>query len=131
MLEGRCCCGEIRYQTNGTPSSPTVCHCRTCRRASGAPCVAWFTVPSTSFQFIAGTPRRFRSSRHAVRTFCPACGTALTFQSERSPNEIDITTCSLQDPEAVAPKDQTWTASRVSWSATLHALPAHVHSRDE
>jgi hypothetical protein len=82
-MSGGCYCGYVRYATDGTPSDETSCHCSVCRRVSGAPFVAWFTVPVAALRFTAGEPVLFRSSEHGTRSFCPRCGTPLTFQSSR------------------------------------------------
>ena len=43
MLEGGCLCGAVRYRISGSPLSSVNCHCESCRRASGAPAVAWIS----------------------------------------------------------------------------------------
>ena len=48
MLTGHCCCGYVRYRIDGQPSKQTLCHCATCRRASGAPVVALLPPASSS-----------------------------------------------------------------------------------
>src|SRR5262245_43321451 len=128
MLQGQCFCGFVRYRTDGAPFDATNCHCSICRRTSGAPFVAWFSVPIEQFKFIAGEPARFASSAHVERTFCPRCGTPLTFHSQRTPNEIDITTCSLADPEQVPPRDHTRVSAKLSW-IKLDALPSYPEGR--
>jgi hypothetical protein len=130
MLKGHCSCGVIRYRIDALPTKETVCHCETCRRTSGAPMMAWFTVPSAHFQVVAGEIAHFRSSDHGERGFCARCGTALTFQSSRCPDEIDVTTCSLDDPEAVPPLDHTFTRSQLSWVRLGDGLPRHLAARD-
>jgi hypothetical protein len=129
MYEGGCFCGAVRYQSNGPVSAETNCHCKVCRRTSGAPFVAWFTVPTSSFHITLGAPASFQSSEHAVRTFCARCGTPLTFRSLTSPAEIDVTTCSLDEPERVPPKDHTWTKSKLPWVKLADDLPVHAQSR--
>jgi hypothetical protein len=131
MLEGGCFCGFVRYQADGPPSQGTNCHCSICRRTSGAPFVAWLTVPAAGFRFRSGRPTSFASSDHGTRTFCPRCGTPLTFQSTRFPQEIDVTTCSLDDPERHAPKDHTRTSSKLSWVELGTRLPAFAEARPE
>jgi len=111
MYEGGCFCGAVRYQASGTVWAQTNCHCEICRRTSGAPLVTWFTVQTANFRITSGTPASFESSEHAVRTFCSRCGMPLTFRSINSPAEIDVTVCSLDEPERVPPKDHTWTRS--------------------
>lgn len=129
MMEGGCFCGFVRYRCDGAPSHETICHCGICRRASGAPFVAWFTVPVSQCTFTAGAPSSFDSSEHGTRTFCPRCGTPLTFRSAHAPGEIDVTTCSLDDPESLPPKDHTHTATRLSWVALDDDLPEFAGRR--
>jgi hypothetical protein len=115
MLIGGCYCGAIRYQVDGTPFHESTCHCSICRRTTGAPIVTWFSVRPGEFRFVRGKPARFQSSEKGTRTFCPRCGTQLTFESSDFAEEIDVTTCSLDDPNLVPPRDNTWTSSRVRW----------------
>src|SRR4029077_6818580 len=105
MFKGGCFCGRIRYEAAGTPFEKTNCHCSICRRTSGAPFVTWFSVPKASFRLLVGEPTRFRSSARGTRSFCPSCGTPLICELDDFPEEIDVTICSLDNPEAVPPKD--------------------------
>lgn len=123
MLTGGCYCGAIRYQASGPTGSHSMCHCAQCRGTTGAPGVAWFTVPRASFSFLSGTPTRFRSSDHATRSFCPACGTQLTFADDAQPGEIDVTTCSLDQPSQLPPQKEIFIASKVEWMPVNPALP--------
>jgi hypothetical protein len=129
MLRGHCLCGAIRYEADAPPTNETVCHCSMCRRAAGAPVVGWFSVPPGAYRVVAGTPASYRSSSHVVRTFCGTCGTSLTYQSTRTPHEIDITTCSLDDPEEVPPRDHTHASAKLSWIKLADGLPAYAELR--
>jgi hypothetical protein len=129
MTDGRCFCGFIQYRADGAPFNQTNCHCSICRRLSGAPFVTWFTVPSASFQFLSGQPSSVHSSDHGTRTFCPRCGTPLTFRSSHAPDEIDITVGSLNDPDALPPRDHTWTSAKVSWVRLDERLPVFAQGR--
>ena len=131
MLKGHCQCGQLRYEADASVFHETACHCSVCRRTSGAPFVAWFSVPLASFRFTQGTPASFRSSDHGTRSFCPHCGTTLTFQSSRYPQEIDITTCSLDDPEQVPPKDHIYTSTQLQWVQLADGLPSFPGSRSD
>ena len=131
MREGGCLCGFVRYRAGGTPSHETWCHCSICRRASGAPCVAWFSVDAAEFAFTAGAPATYRSSKNGTRAFCPRCGTQLTFRFDDLPGEVDVTTASLDDPEALPPRDHTRTSSRLSWADPGAELPSFAESRSD
>jgi hypothetical protein len=98
MLQGGCFCGRIRYEVTGIPFHETNCHCSICRRTTGAPFVAWFSVRPSEFRWLSGRPSRFRSSAQATRSFCAHCGTQLTFEDLGYPDEIDVTTSSLNRP---------------------------------
>lgn len=129
MLKGGCYCGAVRYEAAASPQERTACHCTTCRVISGAPFVAWFSVPVGSFRLVAGEPARFRSSERATRTFCAACGTPLTFESTRHSDKIDVTACSLENPEEAPPVDHTYGRSQLSWVRLGDALPVHLEAR--
>jgi hypothetical protein len=64
-----------------------------------------------------------------MRSFCPQCGAQLTFEHEDFPEEIDVTTCSLDDPESLPPKDHTWTSRRLGWVELADRLPQHPEQR--
>jgi hypothetical protein len=131
MLTGGCFCGAIRYETTGTPFHRTSCHCSICRRTTGAPFVAWFSVPRSEFRLVQGMPTLFRSTPKGTRSFCPRCGTQLTFQHDDASGEIDVTTCSLDDPEQLPPEDHTRTSTKLAWIRLADGLPGHREARSD
>ena len=130
-LEGGCYCGKLRYEATGVPFHRTNCHCSMCRRTTGAPFVTWFSVKRSEFRMVAGEPTRFRSSRGGTRSFCSTCGTQLTFVSDDYPDDIDVTTCSLDDPETLPPHDHTRTSSRLRWISLADGLPEFLEARPD
>lgn len=126
---GGCLCGRIRYRATGKATNETHCHCETCRRASGAAFVSWATFRSNDLVFTEGNPARFDSSEIAFRQFCPNCGTQLTFQFHKSPQTIDVTLASLDDPGAITPVDHIWTKRQLSWIKLADGLPRFSESR--
>jgi len=129
VIQGGCFCRAIRYETDSIPFHETSCHCSVCRLTSGAPFVTWFSVPKSSFKFISGTPAQFRSTTKGSRTFCPQCGTSLTCELDDFPFEVDVTTCSLDNPDSLPPRDHTQTISKLPWIALADGLPAYRESR--
>jgi hypothetical protein len=128
ILEGGCLCGFIRYEAGGTPYDITHCHCLDCRRSSGAPFVTWATFRRESFRFTAGQPREVKGAGR-VRAFCPQCGTPLTFLSKTDADEIDVTVCSLDRPDALTPTDHTWIEDKLPWVRLADGLPAYIQRR--
>ncbi len=123
-MTGGCLCGHVRYCIDGPIQGETAhCHCRMCRRASGAVAVTWFTVKDTDHAITEGAPKTYRSSAHGARTFCPSCGTPLTFRTDHAPGYVDITVASLDDPENHPATLHIWTASRLPWLRLDEHLP--------
>ncbi|WBS01316.1 GFA family protein [Pseudoduganella sp. SL102] len=131
MHQGGCFCGAVRYLVTAEPFNSTLCHCTMCRRASGAPCVAWFSVPRAGLHFTAGSLAYYASSAGVQRGFCAGCGTQVTFEDARCPGELDVTTASLDDPELVPPGDHTYMQSHLRWLQLADTLPRYLRTRGE
>ena len=131
MLMGGCFCGRVRYEAAGIPFQETNCHCSICRRTTGAPFVTWFSVARSQFRIVSGEPTRFRSPAKGTRSFCSQCGTQLTFEHDDFSDEIDVTTCSLDAPDGLPPKDHTHMSSKVAWVKLADRLPEYRESRLE
>lgn len=122
---GGCHCGAVRYEVEGTPEHVSICHCSDCRKSAGAPFVSWAAFSSGEFRLTQGQPQSFNSSGTAFRYFCPNCGTGLYYVNEAIlPGLVDIQSCTLDDPEALAPMIHVQAAERVGWVAHLDELPS-------
>ncbi|HXC53614.1 MAG TPA: GFA family protein [Candidatus Limnocylindrales bacterium] len=122
-VEGGCLCGDVRYRIQGHPLSSGTCLCRTCRKASAAPVVPWLHVSTGSFSFTSGKPVEFHSSPNVTRTFCGRCGTPLTYVLASYVNALDVTTCSLDDPERFPPMAHSWMSHKLGWLQLADDLP--------
>lgn len=131
IVNGGCHCGDIRYTVEGHVHGSMVCHCETCRRVSGAPMVGWVTVDSAHMLVQQGVPMRYHSSDGRLRQFCGGCGTQLTWSNEATPEEIDVATATLDDPEAYPPTHHDWTSHGVSWAPPPKDIPAYPTSKRE
>jgi len=130
ILTGRCLCGAIQYRCGPVRYPATLCHCESCRRASGAHAVGWFTVGTGDVVFTGDSPREFASSAGVLRTFCGRCGTPLTYRTLQRPAEVDVTICSLEQPGRVTPSDHIWMQDAPGWDLAADALPRHLQGRD-
>jgi hypothetical protein len=124
-LQGGCLCGAIRYHVERTPSSISICHCRSCRLASGAPAVSWFVVARTQFKLLSGAMTIHRSSEPVQRGFCRKCGTQLTYTHESAPDTIELTTASLDEPGRLRPTKEIWLSEKLPWVAVNANLEHH------
>lgn len=125
---GGCLCGTVRYEAGGVPYNVTHCHCTDCRRSSGAAFVTWASFRTSKFHLTQGELRTLLWAGR-LRSFCGACGTPLTFMTTPQAEEIDVTVCSFDQPEKVAPKDHTWTEDRLPWIRLADGLPEYGQMR--
>lgn len=116
---GGCYCGNICYEFTGEPRLNANCHCNNCRKAIGAQAVAWTIVNKSSFKWTKGKPTRYKTDTEAHRTFCPDCGSSLTYEALKRKNEIDITTGSLDNPENFPPTGDAYTEYKLPWVKTV------------
>ena len=130
-IEGGCYCGAVRYELVGVPLASMVCHCQSCRRIAGAPVVAWITVAKDDFRLTRGQVSDLESSIGVKRTFCSSCGTPLTYSSVKYPEEIDVTTCTLDDPNAYPPAHHSWLSQDLRWVRFGDGLPVYPQSKSQ
>ena len=119
---GGCQCGAVRYQLTAVPTGSSICHCRMCQKAGGAPFMAFTGVKSANLVFTRGAAAKYSSSDIAERGFCAACGTPLTYQM-KGRNRISVTIGSLDDPALFAPTDQLGIEALLPWISALSILP--------
>ncbi|NBA98520.1 GFA family protein [Pseudomonas sp. R5(2019)] len=125
--EGGCHCGASRYRITGPLQDIAHCHCSICRRVSGAPVTTWITVPASRFEWLHGVAAQYRSSASCTRYFCSGCGAQLALVTTLSPDTVDVTIGTLDQPELAIPERHIWTTTRLPW---LH-LDEHLPSEPE
>ena len=116
---GGCMCGEIRFEVKSAPINSCVCYCVYCRHSAGAISLAWLTLKLEDFVYTHGSPSTYASSPGVVRTFCPKCGTSLTYAHADHKDEIEVTTGSMDNPEMYPPSGIVMPSHRVTWDVPL------------
>ena len=124
-LEGGCFCRAVRYRIEGLPRRATHCHCLHCRQTSGAAFLTWVEFDSADFRFVAGVPASYVSRPLVTRQCCGRCGTQLTYRHAEEPGIVDVTACSLDDPEAIRPEDHVWSDRMLPWIQPADGLPRY------
>jgi hypothetical protein len=122
---GGCLCGKIRYTLTGDSLFNTLCHCPSCRRAAGAPVVAWTVFPNDALRFTGAKPTIYESSPGVTRTFCSSCGTPISCETKDLPGFVDMTVNSLDEPEDFKPQMNIWHRYKMDWLSDLDSLESH------
>ena len=115
MIRGGCFCGAIRYELDDGDYLTANCHCTMCRRPSAAPFVTWVVVPTNAFRYTRGEAKVLHSSANGTRYFCADCGSPLACTLRDRQGEIDITTGSLDDPNAFPPRLAVHEDTKLTW----------------
>ena len=106
-----CNCGAIRIEARGQPARVGLCHCTTCRKASGTPFTAsgiWGATDVT----VLGDTASWKDSTVA-RHFCPSCGSAVFGAFD---GEIAIGLGAFDvAPTDLVPTYELWVARREKW----------------
>lgn len=122
-MTGGCQCGRIRYAVDVDTQDAYLCHCRMCQRATGGFAASLKQVKRANVRW-EREPERYRSSPIAVRGFCSACGTPLTYEGDGS-DGMDLTVGSFDDPSRFHPVDHSGVESRNDAWMELHGLPEY------
>jgi hypothetical protein len=125
LLTGGCQCGAVRFALTAAPVRVSVCHCRMCQKASGAPFASLADIPLENFSWTRGKPAAFASSSIAERDFCAACGTPLSYRLINGP-KIEIMTGTFDRPDRVIPTQQFGTESRLGWVVAIANMPSQT-----
>ena len=130
---GGCLCGAIRYRLRSEPFDAGWCHCRTCQLTSGAPAMAFASVPVDDWSIDRGAEsiQKVRSSSFGHRLRCRECGTPLAIQVDFQPETMDFPIATLDDPDAVAPGFHIFCVSKVHWFEVKDDLPRHEKFRPD
>ena len=125
VLTGGCQCGAVRFALKATPMKVSICHCRMCQKAAGAPFASFADIETGDFTWTKGKPAAFKSSSIAMRDFCADCGTPLSFRRIDGPR-IEIMTGAFDKPDRLIPTRQYGTESRLGWVVGISNMPSQT-----
>ena len=120
---GGCLCGAVRYRIDEPVKFSSLCHCRSCQRATGAPVAAFVGLDAARFAETGGRRAIHESSPGVRRGFCASCGTSLTYEGDAWPGEVHVYTATLDVPAAFPPSMHSMTADAIPWLRMADDLP--------
>lgn len=125
---GGCQCGAVGIRVHGEPSGVIYCHCRDCRRSSGAPVSLFAGYRTGQIEWKQGEPKTYESSPGVRRSFCAECGTPLSYEDERLSGEFYIPTGVFDEPERFEPEVHDWISQKLGWLDICDDLPRYRES---
>lgn len=127
IYTGGCQCGAVRFRIDGALGSASICHCRMCQKAFGAFYAPLVSVGEAELEWTRGAPKRFRSSNHVERGFCPQCGTPLTYEA---PDGVALAIGAFDAPEEIEPTVQWGIEKKLPYVDGFASLAGHATERD-
>ena len=119
-----CRCGAVRFAASADPIYTAICHCEDCRRASGAPFLAFVGFSRADVGFEGGQGRRY-GDEPVSRTFCETCGAPIAYQDDRLPDQIFFNLGAMDRPGRYEPKEQAYVSERLPFTCIAVDLPEH------
>ena len=119
QFEGGCLCGAVRFVATGPPKGVYWCHCQSCRKHSGAPVSVFVNFDRAAYTVTKGEITRFASTPgRTIRGFCPRCGSTLTCESVRRPDETHFHVGAFDDAARLVPTRHVFPDERLPWLHT-------------
>ncbi len=121
---GACLCGQVRYRITAEPGPSRLCWCRDCQRIASNGTVN-VIFPSGAIEVTGAVSQHVKaadSGNHVTRRFCAACGTQLFSDSTGRPGLTVVRVGTLDDPSAIQPTSNIWTASAPRWACIDESL---------
>src|SRR4030095_13755738 len=116
----------IRYRVTGEPVAASLCHCGSCRRASGGTNVAWAVFEQDKFEWGNAYPGHYCSSPGIEWLYCRDCGSTVGYRRASRPEHMDITTGTLDDPDRYPPAVEIWLEHKNSWDKLNPDFPTRA-----
>ena len=121
---GGCLCGRTRYVHDPDGVLWRLhCHCESCRRATSSPLTTFFAVRDSAWRWLTRPPKAYASSPGVTRSFCPDCGSPLTYATDEHPDETHFHAMTLDDTAGLAPEGHDFWPERVAWLSVDDRLP--------
>ena len=118
-VEGGCLCGAVRYAVKASPLTVYNCHCKDCRRTSGAAYTMSMPADRRHVALLKGElvdyDKRADSGRIIRMRGCPHCGVRVWNEPQSFPDIFVVKPGTLDDMGWAVPIGNIWTNSRCPW----------------
>lgn len=114
-ITGRCYCGATTIRATQAPQTIAYCHCRDCRRVTGAPVAAFAAFEASAVTVSPNEGQRVSVNPGVERTFCPSCGSPLLGRYAYLPGQVYVPIGLLDQADDLAPQMHVHSSERLAW----------------
>lgn len=115
VRRGGCRCGSVRFEARGPARRIGVCHCESCRRATGSAFAVYLDYPPEAVT-LAGEAAVWSSRPGVERRFCPRCGSPVSYQGVAAEPEMSLHLGAFDAAEGLVPHHATGEAEALAWA---------------
>ena len=119
---GGCRCGAVRFEASAEPHHVSYCHCVDCRRASGAPVLAFVGFMADEVA-VEGEGLRTFDSGPVTRSFCGVCGSPIAYVDARLAGRIYFVLGAMDAPENYVPTLHAYVSQQLPYLHFEDGLP--------
>lgn len=125
VTTGRCLCGRLQFELRGRRLWVAHCHCQSCRRNTGSAMATFVGYNKEQLTYTRGERKFYQSSPGVQRGFCADCGTPMTYEADRCPDEVHLYISTIDNPEAFRPQLHVFVGERIPWLELEDDLPRY------
>ena len=119
-MQGRCTCGQVRYEMSSAPLFVNCCHCRWCQRETGTAFALNGIIEADRVVLLAGTPEVVMTPSNSGKgqkiARCPLCRIALWSNYGGASDSVRfVRVGTLDNPDALPPDIHIFTSSKQPW----------------
>ncbi len=127
-IEGGCLCGTVRFRIDNNFSNLLICHCKQCRKTTGAGSAANLISTTGSLELTNGADlvTTFRHpTRYFTKAFCGLCGGAVPYLNHTE-TLCFVPAGSLEGEPEVTRQDNIFTEERPDWCTAGYLAENHI-----
>jgi len=125
VITGRCYCGAVRLSARTLPQTVAYCHCRDCRRWTGAPVAAFAAFGEGDPDFSPPLGATFSAAPGGDRWTCPQCGSPLAARFDDLPGQVYVPLGLLDQAGSLPPRLHSHAEARLPWLHIPDDIPRH------
>lgn len=123
-VSGACYCGAVQLHSYAQPTSAIHCHCRQCRRLSGAAFTTWLSLPRQATAISGASElQQFAATENCLRYFCKHCGSHVFTEDARLPDMLGVPAGMLSTPLTTNPSGHYFFSDKADWRPCRDDLP--------
>ncbi|MEM7561626.1 MAG: GFA family protein [Pseudomonadota bacterium] len=124
QVEGRCHCGQIKFQSEVDTEEVEICHCTDCQSLSGSAFHTMVSAIDGTFEVIQGELKQYTKvaddGTPRVQSFCPVCGSPIcSSPPSDTPGVLRVRVGALNQKNQLVPKAQYWLRSSQPWTQSI------------